>query len=225
MNWQSLCESIQPYLIVWANGFLAISYWVWDNAALLIALACGLAILLVYDRAVQRTAGDRLMRYERGVRVQASYRSQVESIAASAVWAIASVVSASPIPSIGAAMWATFLLALKMIPQEREGLLFRHKIMIAFYGLIVIAVRLATSFVPNVGQMATMLNGRGDASLLFDTVRDGMLPYTMLTLWLIYPLGYFTVLGERFVVNRGSLLRPGGTPEDVLRDLRTRGER
>jgi hypothetical protein len=93
MNWQSLWSSIQPHLIVWANGFLFLAYWAWDNAALLIALACGIVITLTYDRAVQRTAGDRLMRYGCGTRVQASYRSQVESFVTILVWTMAAMLS------------------------------------------------------------------------------------------------------------------------------------
>jgi hypothetical protein len=40
------------------------------------------------------------------------------------------VLSAPPIPLIGALMWASFLAALRCIPQERENLLFRQKVLI-----------------------------------------------------------------------------------------------
>jgi amino acid transporter len=225
MDWQSLWANIQPHLIVWANGFLVVTYWVVDNAALLISLACGLTILLTYDRAVQHTAGDRLMRYGRGTRVQASYRSQTESLVTLLIWTVASAVSAQPVPFIGMVLWLAFLVALKLIPQEREGLLFRQKTMIAVYGLLAIALRLALSYSPDVERMTAMLNNRSDAALLFDSVRDGLLPYIALVMWVMYPLGYLGLIAQRFAVNRGSLLLPRGTPEDVLRSLRTRGER
>jgi len=62
-----------------------------------------------------------LWRYSHGARIQASYRSQVESLVTILVWAIATSLSAPPIPFIGVAMWLAFLAALKMIPQERWG--------------------------------------------------------------------------------------------------------
>jgi len=219
MDWQAL----EPHLVVWANGFLTLAYWTWDHAALLVALACGVLVLLTHDRAVQRTAGDRALRYGRGVRVQASYRSQIESLATILIWSLAALLSAPPIPLIGAVMWLCFLVSLRLIPQERENLLFRQKSMIAVYGLLAIALRLALSYTPDVERMTLMLDGRGEAGLLFDSLRDGLMPYVALVLWVMYPLGYLGLIAQRFAVNRGSLLS-SGAPEDVIRALRHRGE-
>jgi len=224
MDWQSLWASLQPYLIVWANGFLSVAYWCWDNAPLLVAAVCGLVVLFVYDRTSQRLAGDRAMRYDRGVHVQASYRSQIETSLTLLVWCIAVALSAPPIPLIGMAMWLAFLVALKLIPQEREGLLFRQKTLIAVYGLLAIALRLALSYSPDVERVSATLSGRGDNAMLFDSIRDGLLPYIALVMWVMYPLGYFGMIAQRFAVNRGSLL-DGGSPEAVLGALRSRGEK
>ena len=215
---------VQPHLVVWANGLLTLAYAAWDNAALIVSAACGLAILFTHDRAVQRMAGGRALRYGRGARVQASYRSHVETLITLLVWCAAALLSAPPIPLIGMAMWVGFLVALKLVPQERESLLFRQKSMIAVYGLLAIALRLALSYSPDVERMAFALRGRGEAGQLFDSIRDGLLPYVALVMWVMYPLGYFGMIAQRFAINRGSLLS-SGTPEDVVRALRHRGER
>jgi hypothetical protein len=156
--------------------------------------------------------------------VQASYRAQIESLVTILVWGLAAALSAPPIPLIGMAMWLGSLISLRLIPQERENLLFRQKSMIAVYGLLAIALRLALSYTPDVERMALLLRGRGEAGLLFDSLRDGLLPYVALVMWVMYPLGYFGLIAQRFAVNRGSLLS-SGTPEDVIRALRNRGER
>jgi len=102
-------------------------------------------------------------------------------------------------------------------------LLFRQKSMLAVYGLLAITLRVALAYSPDVERMSAVLNRNGDAALLFDSIRDGLLPYVALVMWVMYPLGYFGLIAQRFAVNRGSLLG-GGTPESVLDALRNRGD-
>ena len=68
-------KSVGDMLVVWANGWLATAYWILDNAALLIALACAIWIARLYDRHIRRMTGERPLRYGRGQRVIASSRS------------------------------------------------------------------------------------------------------------------------------------------------------
>ncbi len=218
-------KSFGDILVVWANGWLAAAYWILDNAALLIAVACAVWIASHHDRYVQRVTGERTLRYARGSRVVASHRSAYETLATLIVWACAALVSASPIPAIGAVMWLTFILALHLIPQERDNVLFRQKVMIAIYALMVIAFRLAMSYSPDPDQLLRMMGGQGDAAAVFATVRGSLMPYAMLILWVMYPLGYFGMIAQRFLVNRGSLFKARRDVADVIGDLRTRGER
>lgn len=218
-------KSFGDLLIVWANGWLAAAYWLLDNAALLVAAACALWIVRRHDRYVQRVTGERILRYARGSRVIASNRSVYETAATLIVWGFAALVSAAPIPAIGAAMWLAFVAALHLIPQERDNVLFRQKVMIAIYALLVIAFRLAMSYSPDPDQLLRMMGGEGDAAAVFATVRGSLMPYAMLLLWVMYPLGYFGVIAQRFMVNRGSLFKARRNVADVIGDLRTRGER
>ncbi len=110
------------------------------------------------------------------------------------------------------------------MPQEQEPLLFRQKIMIALYALMVIAFRLAMSYAPDPDQLLRMMGGEGDAAAVFATVRGSLLPYAMLILWVMYPLGYFGLIGQRFLINRGSSFKARRNIADTLGDLRTRGE-
>ncbi len=212
-------------LIVWANGWLAAAYWLWTNAAVLIALACAAWIGARYDRSVRAVAGERSLRYGRGRRVIASHGALYATLVAAGVWAIAAWSSSAPIPVIGAAMWLAFIAALRLIPQERENLLFRQKTMIVLYALLLIGFRLATSFSPEPDQLLRMMGGSGDAAAVFATVRGSLMPYAMLVLWIMYPLAYFGMIAQRFMVNRGSLFKPGRGVETIIDDLRTRGER
>ena len=85
-------------------------------------------------------------------------------------------------------------------------------------------MRAMLSYSPDLTRLAATMGSRGDAAGLFDTLHDGLTPYAALVVWVMYPLGYFGMLAQRFAVNRGSLLKPRGTVEDYVRDLRTRGE-
>jgi hypothetical protein len=222
MDWET---AINHSLIYLANGLLAIFYFLWSNGPLLLALLCAVIVALVFDRPLRRTTGDRVRRYGRGQQAQASYRPYWETALAAGLWAVASLLSAPPIPLIGGLMWLSFVLALRYIPQERESLLFRQKVMLAAYALLAITMRAVFSYSPDVSRLAAVMGGQGEAADLFSTVRDGLMPYAALVVWVMYPLGYFGMIAQRIAVNRGSLMKPRGTPEDFIRDLRTRGER
>ena len=222
MDWEA---GINHSLIYLANGLLAIFYFLWSNGPLLLALLCAAIVTLVFDRQSRKTAGDRVRRYGRGQRAQASYRPYWETAVAAIFWVTASLLSAPPIPLIGALMWLSFVIALRYIPQERENLLFRQKVMIAVYALIALTMRAFFTYSPDLSRLAAVMGGQGEAADLFSTVRDGLIPYAALVVWVMYPLGYFGMIVQRFAVNRGSLLKPRGTPEDYIRDLRTRGDR
>ena len=211
-------------LTIWANGFLAVTYWLWENAALWLTICFALIILLRYDHEVRQVAGERALRYARGRRVMASRRTQYETLAALLLWTLAAMLMAPPIPFIGLLMWAAFWAALRWVPQEREQILFRQKTMIAIYAVLLVAFRVLTAYTFDAGQLIAMLGGNSDAAGVFATVRGGIMPYAVLVLWVMYPLGYFVMLGQRFLVNRGSLTKPGRTVAQALDDLRTRGE-
>ena len=218
-------KSFGDLLIIWANGWLAAAYWLLDNAALLIAVASAIWITRRHDCYVQRVTGQRTLRYARGNRVIASNRSTLETVVVLGLWVCAALVAASPIPAIGALMWLAFIAALHLVPQERDNILFRQKIMIALYALLVIAFRLAMSYAPEPDQLLRMMGGEGDAAAVFATVRGSLLPYAMLILWVMYPLGYFGVIAQRFLINRGSLFKARRNIAEVIGDLRTRGEK
>jgi hypothetical protein len=122
-------------------------------------------------------------------------------------------------------MWLSFVAALHLIPQEQDNILFRQKTMIAIYALMVIAFRLAMSYTPDPNQLMRMMGGEGDAAAVFATVRGSLMPYAMLILWVMYPLGYFGVIAQRFLINRGSLFKAQRDIEGVIGDMRTRGEK
>jgi hypothetical protein len=217
--------AINHSLIYLANGLLAIFYFLYAHGPLLLALLCSALVFLVYDRGTRKTVGDRPRRYGRGPQVQASYRPYWETALTVLLWSVASFLSAPPIPIIGGLMWLAFVVALRYIPQERENLLFRQKVMIAVYALIALTMRGLFTYSPDLSRLAAVMGGRGEAADLFSTVRDGMMPYAALVIWVMYPLGYFAMIVQRFAINRSSLLKPSGTLEDYIRDLRTRGER
>ena len=84
---------------------------------------------------------------------------------------------------------------------------------------------LRMTLAPQCAWCSAGVGGEGDAAAVFATVRGSLLPYAMLILWVMYPLGYFGVIAQRFLINRGSLFKARRNIAEVIGDLRTRGEK
>lgn len=50
---------------------LAVFYFLWAHGPLLASLLCAAAVALIYDRQTRQLVGERIRRYERGLRTQA----------------------------------------------------------------------------------------------------------------------------------------------------------
>jgi len=114
VDWETTLNHTSIYP---ANGLLTLFYFLWSQGPLLLSSLCAAAVLLVYDRQARRTAGDRVRRYGRGRGVHVSYRSHWLTILTAVLWIVASLLSAPPIPLIGALMWLAFVVSLRYVPQ------------------------------------------------------------------------------------------------------------
>ena len=134
MNWKIFINNYT--LIYQANGLLITCCFLWSQGPLLLATVFAATVLLAYDCQVRWIVGDRVRRYRRSRQTHASHCLHWKTGAAIGLWLLASLSSAPPTSFIGALMWLAFVVALWLIPQKRESLLFRQKMMLAVYALI-----------------------------------------------------------------------------------------
>ena len=221
MDWKAIQIVLGDGAIFVLNGFLATAYWLYGQAPLLATLPAVLWALH-FDRSTWRQAGFRSRRYDRGTVIRAGHSATLWTLAAAGIWLAAALLSASPVPAIGAAMWWGMALGARLMPREREALLFRHKGLIAGYGLLALGLWALLTTSPSLGRLSELVGSWREAAELVGSVQGSLVPYVALVVWVLYPAGYFVLLAQRYLVHRGPQVGPGATAEQVIQELRQR---
>jgi len=210
-----------------ANGLLWLLYSLVASLAALVAAGSAAALALVVDSAVQRLAGARPLRQGRGQAVPVAYTAQIITGLVITLWLGAQWGMGAPVPWIGAAMWLTGLLAILISPAQRFNLLHFVKSGIAVYALAVIGSRVYLNMANQVSpdQWAALVGTAQSAANLVANTRGNVTTIITWGLWLVIPLGYFSMLVQKLFLNPVSLINPLSSYEDMLILLRDRGGR
>jgi hypothetical protein len=133
----------------------------------------------------------------------------------------------APVPWIGAAMWLAGLLAILVCPAQRFNLLHFVKSGIAVYALAVIGSRFYLSMTNQISpdQWASLVGSAQNAANVVANTRGNVTTIITWGLWLVIPLGYFSMLVQKLFLNPVSLINPLSSYEDMLILLRDRGGR
>jgi len=209
------------------NGGLFTAYALWWNLDKLLVLLSAAPVLLYFDARVQERAVHTPRRHERGsATAKVPRTAQAMTLVTLLAWLGASFLSSPPIPVIGAAMWAGMVLGLLIMPHEWEQVLWRCKSYILTYALAVLGfvfyLRLTEGLSPE--EWASLLGGVGEARRVIAQNRGMFVTVASWGLWLLAPLGYFSILIQRFTVNPMSAVAPWKSAAEIVRDIRTRGE-
>lgn len=226
-----------------ANGFLLLLYWLIANLPALLSLACAAFILLTLDNEVQRRAGFRPVRggplgnipdRRNGYQQQAEESqaagnpprtAQVLTGIVLGLWLIAQTGMAAPVPWIGAAMWLVGGIVLLVIPShQRFNLLWFVKTGIAVYAILVIGSRLYLGYTAQLTpeQWAGVIGSSEGAANVIAGTRGNVTTIVLWALWLVAPLGFFSLLIQQLFVNPMSLVNPLAGAQEVLKRLRNR---
>jgi hypothetical protein len=208
-----------------ANGMLVILYWLAAHAAALVSLACALMIILLPDAAIQARAGYRPSRHEEVAPNGATlHTAQIMTGIVLIAWLIAQWDMAAPVPWIGAAMWATGLIAVLALSSQRFNLLWYVKAGIAMYALAVIGSRIYLGYTSHLTaeQWAALVGSSESAATLIASTRGNVTTILLWALWLVVPLGYFSMLVQQVFINPMSIVSPLASAQDMLRALRMR---
>jgi len=215
---------IPIYLI---NGLLWLLYAVASVLPALVSMGIAGVMMLVVDDAVQKLASARPLRDGRGGIQTSPKTSQIVTGIVLALWLVAQWGMGAPVPWIGAAMWIAGLFAILAAPAQRFSLLNGVKVGIITYALAVIISRIYLAYTSQVTaeEWAALLGSADAAAQIIANTRANTTTIALWALWLVVPLGYFSMLAQQTFINPVSLTNPFATYEQMLLSLRDRGGR
>ncbi len=208
-----------------ANGVLVILYGLAANAAALVSLSCAVVIVLLPDAQAQAQAGSRPGRHEDNASIGPTPRTaQIMTGIVLAAWLVAQWDMGAPVPWIGAVMWMVGLAAVLTLAIQRQPLLWYVKAGIAMYALAVIGSRIYLSYTSHLTaeQWAALVGSSESAASFFASTRGNVTTILLWALWLVVPLGYFSMLVQQVFINPMSIVNPLASAQDMLRALRMR---
>ena len=214
-----------------ANGILVIGYGLAAHAPALLSLGCALTLAFLPDVEVQRQAGFRARRDGRGETESSSgpvpRTAQVMTAIVLLAWLAAQWDMGEPVPWIGAVMWAAGLTAVLALANQRFNLLWYVKSGIALYALAVIGSRLYLSTAAHLTpeQWAALIGSSESAAAVIASTRSSVTTILLWALWLVVPLGYFSMLVQQIFINPMSIVSPLAGAQELLHALRVRGSR
>lgn len=228
--------------LIWiTNGIFSLVYLLAKAFPALVSIASGLLIIFTLDRDVQSRANFKPSRSgplgnnqdysnRREVFHQSSTSStprtaQILTIIVLALWVIAQTGMAAPVPWIGASMWLVGTLVLFVMPQhQRYNILWFVKTGLAVYAILVIGSRIYLSYTAQLtgDQWASIIGSAESAAKIIANTRGNTTTIITWALWLIAPLGFFSLLVQQLFVNPMNLVSPLAGAQDVLTRIRQR---
>ncbi len=207
-----------------ANGVLVLLYWIIGNTPAIISLACALVMALLPDAEIQHRAGFRPRRSGRGSDGVLPRTAQVMTAIVLSAWLAAQWNMGAPVPWIGASMWVAGLAAVLALSAQRFNLVWYVKAGVAMYALAVIGSRIYLAYTAHLTpeQWAALIGSSESAAVVIAGTRGNVTTIILWALWLVVPMGYFSMLVQQVFVNPMSIVSPLAGAQDVLRSLRVR---
>ena len=189
---------IRTLAVYEANGALAALYTMWEHAAAIAALG-GMLYLSMEAPEEQRP-------WIAGVGVLAF---------------LASLFSKAPVPAIMAVMALSGVGAVRLDRFNPDNLRWRIVGGVALYALAGLGYLAYSAYLDSVSAeaWAQALGGQGEAMTTLAQGQSFVNTLATWGLWLIVPLGYFSLLAQSLLVHP-----PSGIPRDVITAVRTRGK-
>ena len=211
-----------------ANGCLVVVYGLAAHSAAIVSMACALGMALLPDAEIQRQAAFRPERNEGRPASSASgplpRTAQIMTGLVLATWLVAQWDMGAPVPWIGAAMWLMGLIVTLALSAQRLNLLWYVKAGIAIYALAVIGSRIYLGATAHLTpeQWAALIGSSDSAAAVIASTRSNVTTILLWALWLVVPLGYFSMLVQQFFINPMSIVSPFAGAQEMLRALRVR---
>lgn len=214
-----------PLYIV--NGLLYTIYLLFGAFPAIVSIVSAGGVMWTADTEVQNLASARPLREGRGeMRINGNTAQVLTGISLTA-WLMAQAGMGAPVPWIGAAMWLAGFVAISVSPTQRFSMLNVVKVGVVTYALAVGISRVYLMYASQVTpeQWAALVGSADAAATIIANTRGNTTTIVVWALWLVVPLGYFSMLVQQVFLNPVSLTMPMATPQSALRSLRSRGGR
>ena len=219
-----ILEWVHRILIYEANGWLLLLYGLWRIWPLWAGLGAAV-FMLIMDRAVEARANQTAAGVTGTTWMQSVGSYQAVTWIVFGLWMIAAFVAAPPVPLIGTVMWWVGAIASWFSSFERVSLLWRAKTGLALYALAALGFSLYARYTATLtpDAWAAMLGGQAEARAALARGRAYANTLAIWGLWLIIPLGYFSLIIQRLLVHPLPLTQARAEANDWVRAIRTRG--
>lgn len=213
--------ALPTYLL---NGILASAYWMGEEGAALVSLACAGLIIRFVDDRIQSRAVYRPGRSGREAGAPESYTAQLTTGLVALFWTLSQWGMAAPVPWIGAAMWVVGTLIILFIRMQEHTLIWNVKSGIAIYSLAIIGSRLYLAYTSRLSsqQWASLIGSADTAASVIANTQGNVTTIILWALWLVIPLGYFAMLLQQVLLNPMSLVHPLAGANELIARYRSR---
>ncbi len=212
-----------------ANGLLILLYAILGNFAAIISAGCAGLIGWRFDRPARQAAGfvpQRMNGMAGGTLPErAAPLGLIMTGSAFGLWLLAQALIREPVAWIGAGMWALGLVAVMLSEgHQRDNSLWFIKSGVILYSLAVIASRIYLNYTAQLSpeQWAGLLGSTDTAAAVIANTRSNVTTIVLWAVWLVIPLGYFSMLIQQLLVMPRSLLTPHGDVRRTMRDTLSR---
>lgn len=211
------------------NGLLIVLYATLENCAALISAGCAGWVGYHFDQPARQAAGFVPQRINGLVGMEMPVRATPLGLMmtglAFGLWLLAQAFIREPVAWIGAGMWALGLVAVSLAEgHQRENTLWFVKSGLILYSLAVIASRIYLDYTAQLSpeQWAGLLGSTDTAAAVIANTRSNVTTVVLWAVWLVIPLGYFSMLIQQLLVMPRSLLAPHGDVRRTMRDTLNR---
>lgn len=210
--------------IIIINGYLVVLYWLVDQMAILVSLSCVLLIALYFDPLVQNLVAATAARAGVRAPVQPARHHQIFTCALGVLWTWAALLYPLPVPWLGAGMWFLTVAILWLLPAERAACLWRCKVSILTYTLVLLGFRWYLALVSAVSPQdwAAIIGSSEEARRVIAGNRGLFTTIGTWASWFVLPAAHAAYVVQRVTTNPMSLVNPRQTAAEILDAIRNR---
>lgn len=218
--WQ-LIENLTIYVI---NGGFVIFYFLLGQGMMIVSLLCAALVGLVFDVIAQRLAAAAPSRQGRVAPTNISRHHQFLTLVAGLGWLIAGSLFPTPVPQLGTAMWILFVVALFLVPAEQQAILWRSKVAVLSYCLLLVGFRTAAAWMlaADARDWARIVGTVDEAQRLVGANRSLVLTIASYVAWFGIPVGYAIYVFQRVTTHPMSWRNPRARAYEIVHQIRRR---
>jgi hypothetical protein len=208
-----------------ANGLLIVLYALFGNLAALLSASCAGLVGWRFDPPARQAAGFVPLRTgafnPTHMPNRATSLGWIMTGAAFGLWLVAQALIREPVAWIGAGMWGLGVIAISLTEgHQRDNTLWFVKSGLILYSLAVIASRVYLNYTAQLSpeQWAGLLGSTDTAAAVIANTRSNVTTIVLWAIWLVIPLGYFSMLIQQLLVMPRSLLNPKGSAQQTMQN-------